>query len=442
MLAGPEPDPTPPGGPAARDPQGSADLPRADGPARRLVSSTLTGVFPALRHRSFRRFYVGQLVSLLGTWMGSTAQAWLVLLLTDSPFYVGLVGALGSLPVLLVSLYAGTVADRISKLRLIMLTQGSAMVLAFALAALTFAGVIRVQHIIVIATLLGVVSAFDIPGRQSFFVELVGKADLLNAIALNSAAFNVTRVLGPAVAGMLIGKIGVAMCFLLNGFSFLAVLTALFSIRQPPIPRPPPASSALAHIHEGLRYIRSDSRVLALTLVLAVLSVFGFPYLVLLPVMVRDVLGRGAVEFGWMSSAVGVGAMTGALGLAAFATRMPKGRVVKWASLAFGLMVSAFALSRSLPLSLLLVALTGFTMITNTATINTLLQSVTPDELRGRVMSVYTLAFVGMGPIGAFGAGWAAERFGAPAALVLGGGLCLVATLVAHWRVPGIARMP
>jgi MFS family permease len=374
--------------------------------------------------------------------MGSTAQAWLVLLLTDSPFYVGLVGALGSLPVLLVSLYAGTVADRISKLRLIMITQGSAMVLALALAALTFAEVVDVWHIIVIATLLGVVSAFDIPGRQSFFVEMVGKADLLNAIALNSAAFNVTRVLGPAVAGILIGKVGVAMCFLLNGLSFLAVLAALSSIRQPPIRRTADPPSALAHMIEGLRYVRSDSRILTLALLLAVLSVFGFPYLVLLPVMVRDVLGRGAVEFGWMSSAVGAGAMTGALVLAAFATRMPKGRVVKWASIGFGVIVAAFALSRSLPLSLFLVALTGFTMITKTATTNTLLQSVTPDELRGRVMSVYTLSFIGMGPIGAVGAGWAAERLGAPTALALGGGVCLAAALVAHWKVPGIARMP
>lgn len=431
--------------PSSPDPPPGGTADRRIGEARPAEPLTrrpaVFSLFPALAHTNFRRFYAGQLVSLLGTWMGSTAQAWLVLLLTNSPFYVGLVGALGSLPVLFVSLYAGTVADRISKLRLIMVTQASAMVLAFALAALTFADVIRVQHIIVIATLLGVVSAFDIPGRQSFFVELVGKADLLNAIALNSAAFNVTRVLGPAVAGILIGKIGVAMCFLLNGVSFLAVLAALLTIQAPPARRSAAPPSAIAHIGEGLRYVRSDTRILTLTLVLAVLSVFGFPYLVLLPVMVRDVLGRGAVEFGWMSSAVGVGAMTGALVLAAFATRMPKGRIVKWASIAFGVIVSAFAMSRSLPLSLFLVALTGFTMITNTATINTLLQSVTPDELRGRVMSVYTLSFIGMGPIGAFGAGWAAERFGAPMALVLGGGVCVAATAVAHWKVPAVGEM-
>ena len=386
-------------------------------------------------------FFTGQLVSLLGTWMGSTAQAWLVLLLTDSPFYVGLVGALGSLPVLLVSLYAGVVADRMSKLRLIKITQASAMVLAFILAVLTFADLVTVQHIMLIATLLGVVSAFDIPARQSFFVELVGKHDLLNAIALNSSAFNVTRVLGPAVAGFLIGKIGVAMCFLLNGFSFLAVLGALFSIDSPPIRRSADPPNAWTHMREGLSYVRADRRLLTLSLILATLSIFGFPYLVLLPVMVRDVLGRGAIEFGWMSSAVGAGALTGALLLAALATRLPKGLVVKWASISFGLIVSAFALSRSLPLSLLLVALTGFIMIINTATTNTLLQSVTPDELRGRVMSVFTFSFVGMGPVGALGAGWMAERVGTPLALVVGGGICLAVTLVAHWRVPEVGGM-
>ena len=401
----------------------------------------LAALFPALRHRNFRIFFTGQLVSLVGTWMSNTAQAWLVLLLTNSPFYVGLVGALGSLPVLLVALYAGTVADRMSKLLLIKITQAAAMVLAFVLAGLTFAEVVTVHQIMVIATLVGVVSAFDIPARQSFFVEMVGKQDLVNAIALNSSAFNVTRVLGPAVAGFLIGKIGVAMCFLLNGFSFLAVLAALYSLDVPPYRRTAAPPAAWSHMKEGLAYVRSDRRLLTLSLVIATLSIFGFPYLVLLPVMVRDVLGRGAVEFGWMSSAVGVGAMTGALLLAAGSARLRKGRVVKWASLSFGLIVSAFALSRSLPLSLALVALTGFTMIINTATTNTLLQSVTPDELRGRVMSVFTFSFVGMGPVGAFGAGWMAEQVGTPLALVVGGAVCTVVTVFAHWRVPEVGRM-
>lgn len=392
-------------------------------------------VFGALRHRNFRVFFLGQLVSLLGTWMGTTAQAWLVLSLTNSPFYVGLVSALGSLPVLLVSLYAGTVVDRVPKLKLIMLTQGCAMVLALALAALTVAGVVTVGHLIVIATLLGVVSAFDVPARQSFFVELVGRDDLMNAIALNSSAFNVTRILGPAAAGILIAAVGIPLCFLLNGLSYLAVLAALFSIRLPPYrPRAAPPST-WAHIREGLRYVTGDRRVAMLALNVAVLSVFGFPFLVLMPVVARDVLGRGAVEFGWMSSAVGAGAMVGALGLAAFAARVPRARVIRVSSLAFGGMLWLFALSRSLPLSLAILALTGFTMIVTTATTNTLMQTLAPDELRGRVMSVYTFAFIGMGPIGALQAGCLAQRIGVPATLMVGGAVCTLFAWVAGGRI-------
>jgi len=388
----------------------------------------LPSAFGALRHRNFRLFYGGQLVSLAGTWMGATAQAWLVLVLTDSPFYVGLVGALGSLPVLLLALFAGTVADRMSKLRLVMITQASAMALAFLMAALVLSERITVTQIIVIATLLGAVNAFDVPARQSFFVEMVGKEDLMNAIALNSSAFNVTRVLGPAVAGVLIGKLGVGVCFLLNGLSFLAVLTALFAIRVPPYRRAALPPSTWAHIREGLRYVAGDRRVSAIVLNIAALSIFGFPFLVLMPVVARDVLGKGAVEFGWMSSAVGAGALAGALMLAAFARRLPKGRMLRWASTGFGIILFAFSLSRSLPLSLAVLVMTGFAMIVNTATTNTLLQTLTPDELRGRVMSVFTLAFVGMGPIGALQAGILADRVGAPTTLMVGALICVLIT--------------
>lgn len=397
--------------------------------------------FGALRHRNFRLFYSGQLVSLSGTWMGVTAQAWLVLVLTDSPFYVGLVGALGSLPVLLLALFAGTVADRMSKLRLVMITQASAMVLAFVMAALVLTDRITVAQIIVIATLLGAVNAFDVPARQSFFVEMVGKEDLMNAIALNSSAFNVTRVLGPAVAGILIGKLGVGICFLLNGLSFLAVLTALFAIRVPPYRRAALPPSTWAHIWEGLRYVTGDRRVSAIVLNIAALSIFGFPFLVLMPVVARDVLGKGAVEFGWMSSAVGAGALAGALMLAAFARRLPKGRMLRWASTGFGVILFAFALSRSLPLSLAMLVMTGFVLIVNTATTNTLLQTLTPDELRGRVMSVFTLAFVGMGPIGALQAGMLADRVGAPTTLMIGAGMCTIFTFALFRQVRQVGEL-
>jgi MFS family permease len=415
-------------------PEGPEPLPSHRRPA-------LPSAFGALRHRNFRLFYSGQLVSLAGTWMGNTAQAWLVLVLTDSPFYVGLVGALGSLPVLLLALFAGTVADRMSKLRLVMITQASSMVLAFAMAALVLTDRITVSQIIVIATLMGAVNAFDVPARQSFFVEMVGKDDLMNAIALNSSAFNVTRVLGPAVAGVVIGKLGVGVCFLLNGLSFLAVLTALFAIRLPPYRRAALPPSTWAHIREGLRYVTGDRRVSAIVLNIAALSIFGYPFLVLMPVVARDVLGKGAVEFGWMSSAVGAGALAGALMLAAFAHRLPKGRMLRWASTGFGIILFAFSLSRSLPLSLAVLVMTGFVLIVNTATTNTLLQTLTPDELRGRVMSVFTLAFVGMGPIGALQAGILADRIGAPTTLMVGALVCVLITFVLFRRVRQVGEL-
>lgn len=397
--------------------------------------------FGALRHRNFRLFFLGQLISLVGTWMQQVAQAWLVLTLTNSAFYVGLVGALGSLPVLLFALHAGTVADRMSKLKLIILTQTAAMLLAFVLAALVYAKVVTVWHVIILAALLGVVNAFDVPGRQSFFVELVGKEDLMNAIALNSSAFNVTRVLGPAVAGVLIGKLGVGMCFLLNGVSFLAVLAALFAIRVPPHRPPALPPSTWAHIREGLSYVRHDRRMFTLLVNVAVVSILGYPFLVLMPVMARDVLHQGAMEFGWMSSAVGLGALGGALLLAAYARRLPKGRVLRDAATAFGVVLAAYALARSFPLVLALLVLTGFTMLVSTATTNTLLQTLTPDQMRGRTMSVFTLAYVGMGPIGAFQAGFFADRVGVPVTMLVGGLVCTLFTAAVFQRVPELRNL-
>ncbi len=410
-------------------------------PAPPALKRGPAAAFGALRHKNFRLFFSGQLVSLIGTWMHQVARSWLVLLLTNSAFYVGFVAALGSLPVLLFSLYAGAVADRMSKLKLIVMTQTAAMILSFALAALVLTHAVTVWHIVILAALIGVVNAFDVPGRQSFFIELVGREDLMNAIALNSSAFNVTRILGPSVAGVLIGLVGVGACFLLDGFSFMAVIAALLAIRIPPFQGPATRPSAWAHIGEGLRYVTADRRITALVLNIAVLSIFGYPFLVLLPVVAKQVLGKGAIEFGWMSSAVGAGALAGALLLAAFSRQLPKGRVLQWASACFGLVLAAFASARALPLALLALVALGFVMITNNAATNTLLQTLAPDHMRGRVMSVYTLAFVGMGPIGALQAGYFAERFGAPAALTGGAAICLVCSLVLFWRVPGVREL-
>jgi MFS family permease len=396
--------------------------------------------FGALAHRNFRLFLFGQTVSLTGTWMQSIAQGWLVLQLTNSPFYVGLVSALGSLGVLLFTLYAGVVADRTDKRRVVIVTQTLQMLQAFALAGLVWSGHVTVGTVMVLAAFLGVVSAFDIPTRQSFIVEMVGKEDLMNAIALNTSVFNLTRVLGPVIAGLLIGPLGVAVCFFLNGVSYLAVIASLIGMRiAPHIPRPTPLS-AWQGFREVLTYLGSDRLVSTLVVLTAVTSIFGFPYLVLMPVFARDVLGAGAAGYGALTASVGLGAVAGALTVAVLSRRIPKGRTMIAAGTSFGLLVALFASSRSFALSVAFLALTGCAMIVNNALSNTLIQTFVPDHLRGRIMGFYSFMFVGMAPLGAFQAGAFAERFGAPAAVAAGGVVTALAVAVAGWRVPDLRR--
>jgi MFS family permease len=418
------------GGPADR---------RSESGERRSAASSLRRLptFAALRHRNFRLFFAGYVVSLVGVWMQRVAQSWLVLDLTGSAFYVGLVDAMGTLPVLLFSLYAGAVADRVSRHRMVVATQLGSMIVALAFAAVTFAGWQSVTLVIVLAALLGVAQAFDIPARQSFFTELVGLEDLPSAIALNASAFNATRLVGPAIAGILIGTVGVAACFLVNGVSYLAVLAALAAMQGPPGRRAVgPPTSAWVNIREGLRYVAADARIRLLLLNVAALSICGLPVLTLLPVVARQMLGRGAQEYGWMMSAVGGGALAGALAVATFVSRMHKGRVLGVAAAVFGLALTSLALARTLAAVLVILVVLGAAMITTTALTNTLLQLLAPDWLRGRVISVYTFAFVGMAPFGSLFGGIVAEGFGVRAALASGGLLTTVAVLA------GVARSP
>jgi MFS family permease len=392
--------------------------------------------FGALAHRNFRLFLFGQTVSLTGTWMQSIAQGWLVLQLTDSPFYLGLVSALGSLGVLMFTLYAGVVADRTDKRRVVIITQSLLMVQAFLLAALVASGRVTVGSVMLLAAFLGVVSAFDIPTRQAFIVEMVGKEDLMNAIALNTSIFNLSRVLGPVVAGFLIGPLGVAACFFLNGVSYLAVIASLLAMRLPPwVPRPA-AGSAWQGFREVVAFLRSDRRARTLVVLTAITSIFGFPFLVLMPVFARDVLRVGAAGYGALTASVGLGAVAGALGVAVLSRRIRKGRTLVVAGTSFGLLVALFAQSRWFALSVALLALVGCAMIVNNALTNTLLQTLVPDHLRGRVMGFYSFMFVGMAPIGAFQAGAVAERFGAPLAVAAGGVVSALAVVVLAWRVP------
>ena len=394
----------------------------------------------ALAHRDFRLFFFGQAVSLTGTWMQSVAQGWLVLELTNSPFYVGLVSALGSAGVLLFTLYAGVIADRVDKRRTVLVTQALQMVQAFALAALVWTRTVTVGWVMALAAFLGVVSAFDIPTRQSFVVELVGKDDLMNAIALNSSLFNAARVVGPAVAGVLIGALGVGACFLLNGVSFLAVIAGLAAMRLPSPVRPPTPASAWAGFREAVAFIRGARPISTLVVLTALLSIFGYPFLAMMPVFARDVLRAGARGYGALMAAVGIGAMVGALALAAYARRIPKGALLVGGGAAFSVLLAAFALSETFPLSIVLLALTGAAMIVTTALTNTILQTAVPDHLRGRVMGFYSFVFVGMAPLGAFEAGTLAEHVGAPRAVAAGALVCFIAVALAAWRVPDLRK--
>jgi MFS family permease len=394
------------------------------------------GAFAALRHRDFRLYYLGQALSLIGTWMQGTAQGWLVLELTDSPLKLGVVTAVSSIPTFLFTLYAGAVADRGDKRRIILWANVVALASAVSLGVFTQTALVTYPMVLAVAFALGTASAFEVPTRQSFFVELVGKEDLPNAIALNSMQFNATRIVGPAVAGWLIGIVGTAACFFANAVSYLFVIGSLLGMRLPPFERPERNGDALENIREGLAYIRSVRPVRTLVWLIAAMSVLGFPYVMLLPVFARDVLQVGAKGLGALAAATGVGAVGGGLALAALSGRVRRGRMMLAGALACSAAIFGFAASRSFPLSLALLAAVGFTMTLTTANANALLQSVVPDHLRGRVMSVYVFMFVGTAPLGALQAGAVSKWLGAPIALQAGAVVLAVTLLAAAWRVP------
>ena len=397
--------------------------------------------FGALGHRNFQLYFMGHLTSLIGWSMHSVAQPWLVLLLTDSPFYVGLVAMLGTLPIMLFALYGGLVADRFPKRRVLLITQTSAMIISLSLAIVVLTNVVTLAHVMIAATLLGIAAAFDIPGRQAFLVELVGKRDLMSAIALNSASFNSSRIVGPGVAGVLIGVAGVGICFLLNGISYLALIGALLAMRFAVHAKAEDVVPERSTVRQGLLYVGRDPRMRTLILMIAFASVFGFPFYILLPVVARNVLGLGSLEFGWMVSAAAGGALVAALGLATFARRIPKGRVIGIAAPLFGLSVSSLGFARSFPVLMGLLVLTGFFQVVHTATTNTLLQSITQDELRGRVMSVYSLAFLGLMPLGSLVAGAVADRWSPGVWLAASGLVCAGLMLAALRLAPDIRAM-
>jgi MFS family permease len=392
----------------------------------------------ALNHRNYRLFISGQLVSLIGTWMQSVAQAWLVYRLTGSPVLLGAVGFAGQIPVFLLAPVGGLFADRHDRRRILLLTQSVSMLLALVLGGLTLAGRIEVWHVATIAALLGIVNGFDIPTRQAFVTELVGRQDLINAIALNSSMFNGARIVGPAIAGVLVATVGEGWCFLANGFSYVAVLTGLLAIRRPVPVRAPRQGTAFAEASEGFRFAAGTAPVRALLLLLGLVSLTGMPYAVLMPVMAAGVLGVGATGLGVLMGASGAGALTGALVLARRGSVRGLGRWVAMAAAGFGTSLVLFALSRWFWLSAILLLPVGFAMMIQMSSSNTLIQSMVPDHLRGRVMAVYSMMFMGMAPFGALLAGVLADRLGAPATIAIGGVASVAGAAVFRRSLPRI----
>ncbi|HXY15489.1 MAG TPA: MFS transporter [Terriglobales bacterium] len=395
----------------------SADQASSDSESRK---SALPATLRALRHRNFQLFFSGQLISLIGTWMQSVAQAWLVYRLTGSSLLLGTVGFASQFPVFVVAPLGGIVADRLNRQKVVIATQTASMILAFILAALTLTKTVHVWHIFVLAASLGIVNAFDIPGRQAFLVDMVGKEDLMNAIALNSSMFNGARIIGPAIAGVLVAKIGEGWCFFANGVSYIAVIIGLMLMRVvPPLYRKP-AASPLAHIIEGFRFVRHTAPIRALLLLLGLISFVAMPYTVLMPIFADRILHGGARALGLLMGATGVGALLGALTLASKTGVRGLGRWVAFACAGFGLSLILFAFSRDLHLSVLLLLPVGFCMMLQMSSSNTLIQVMVPDHLRGRVMAVYSMMFMGMAPFGALFAGGLADRVGAPVTVAMG----------------------
>jgi MFS family permease len=401
----------------------------------------LQQTFAALRYPNYRLWFAGQLVSLFGTWMQSTAQGFLVFELTHSPSYLGYVAFAAGVPTWLFMLYAGVVADRMPRRTLLIITQICMMLLAFVLAALTFAGLVQPWHVVVLAFALGVANSFDAPARLAFVLEMVDREDMTNAIALNSAMFNLAIAVGPAVGGIIYALFGPAWCFTINGVTFIAVIIALGLMRLQPLPLPRRRTSTLADLKEGLSYVAREPLVRTLIGLVGVTSMFGLSFIALVPVWAVSILGGDAMTNGLLQSARGVGALGGALFIAALGHFKFKGKLFTYGSFAFSITLVIFAFIRSVPLAVLTLVGVGASLILIFNLANGLVQSLVPDALRGRVMSVYAFIFFGFFPLGSLWAGTLAEYAGAPITVVLGSVICLGFAALAWVRVPGVRAL-
>jgi MFS family permease len=394
------------------------------------------GLFRALGYRNYRLFASGQIISLIGTWMQTVAESWLVYRLTGSALLLGVVGFANRIPVFLFSTLGGAVADRYNRHRIVVATQIASMLLASLLAFLTLTHLVQVWHLMAIATLLGLVNAFDIPGRQSFVVELVAREDLQNAIALNSSMFNGARIIGPAVAGVLVAAVGEGWCFFANAVSYLAVIAGLLMMRVPQTAPLAPQTSMWAHVAEGFRFVLRSRPILVLLLLLGLVSLMGTPYSVLMPIIADRTFHAGSRGLGLLMGGAGVGAFIGAISLARRVGLKGYGRSIGLGAIGLGLSLIAFSTVRYFWIGVALLLPVGYCMMTQMAASNTLIQSMIPNSLRGRVMAVYSMMFMGMAPIGALLAGAVAGWVGATMTVAIGGVFCLLAGLIYLNQLP------
>ncbi len=401
------------------------------------ISETITLVVRSLRHRNYRLFFGGQGISLVGTWMQQIALGWLVYRLTDSAFLLGLVGFSSQIPTFILASYAGVLADRFDKHRIIILTQTLAMIQAAILAVLTLTHSIQIWHIIFLSVFIGIVNAFDMPTRQSFVVDLVeDKNDLPNAIALNSSMFNTARLVGPMIAGVLISLLGEGLCFLINAISFIAVIVALLMMNIQNKVVSGEKKNVFNELLEGIKYSYSFKPIRVLLLLLALLNLTGSPFAVLMPVFAKDILKGNANTLGFLFGAVGVGALIGAIYLASRRNVLGLGRWIAISSIIFALGLILFSFSQNLIFSLTLMLFTGFGMMVQMASTNTLLQTLVDNDKRGRVMSLYVMAFVGTAPLGSLIAGILASKFGAPLTIFSGAVVCLIGAITFVFYLP------
>ena len=414
-------------------------------PRNKKFQLNLNGIRPimrSLRYRNYRLFFSGQLISLSGMWMQNVAMSWLIYRLTDSPFMLGLVTFFSQVPIFFFSPFAGVYVDRWNKHRTLVFTQSVLMLQAFTLSVLTLTGRIEVWHIMLLSIMLGLTNAFDMPVRQAFLVEMIDdRKDLGNAIALNSSLVNMTRLIGPAIAGIIVAKLGEGICFMINGITFIAVIAALLfmKIKKPRLDTS--HRNAFTELKEGLKYSFGFPPIRDLLILLGVMSFAIMQYPVLMPIFARDILKGGSDTLGFLMAASGVGALTGGIYLASRKTVLGLGKKMNAAAFIFGIAIIIFAFSKNFILSMFVLLFAGFGFILIIAISNTILQTITDDDKRGRVMSLFAMAFLGMAPFGSLSAGAIADHIGGPLTIMINGIISLICGVFLLWRLPALRKM-